>query len=219
MRPLVIVRPEPAASATAAAARQLGLGPVILPLFELEPVEWRASDPNDFDALLVTSANALLFGGAELARLKPLPAHCVGEATAAAARDRGFAIASIGSGGVNSLLGSLPDGLRLLHLCGAERREPAGTRQVITAVPVYRAAAIDPPAAFTSLREAVIAVHSPRAAARLADISTQKEFLSIAAISEAAAEAAGAGWKQVRSAAGPTDSALLALAAELCNKP
>ena len=219
MRPLVIVRPEPAASATAAAARSLGLETLVLPLFELGAVEWHAPEPQGFDALLLTSANALLFGGAELQRLKSLPAHCVGEATAEAARDCGFATASTGSAGVDSLLASLPPSLRLLHLCGADRRDPALTAQSITPVAVYRAATIDPPAEFEAIADAVIAVHSPRAGARLGTIARDKASLSIAAISANAAEAAGGGWKQVRSADDPTDSALLALAAELCNKP
>jgi uroporphyrinogen-III synthase len=39
------------------------------------------------------------------------------------------------------------------------------------------------------------------------------------AISQAAADAVGAGWKSVTIAAEPNDDALLALAASLCNKP
>jgi uroporphyrinogen-III synthase len=41
----------------------------------------------------------------------------------------------------------------------------------------------------------------------------------IAAISPAAAEAAGVGWGVVEAAGEPSDDALLALAARLCNKP
>jgi uroporphyrinogen-III synthase len=219
MRPLVIVRPEPAASATAAAAEALGLKPIVMPLFELEPVDWRAPDPDAFDALLLTSANALVFAGGELERFKPLPAYCIGEATAAAAREADLRIAEVGTGGVDSLLASLPAGLRLLHLCGADRREPIQAGHSITAIAIYSATAVEPPAEFRNLADAVIAVHSPRAGQRLAIHAKHKASLAIAAISVAAERAAGPGWKQVRSAAKPTDSALLALAAELCNKP
>ena len=85
MRPLVILRPEPGASATARAAAALGLDPLVIPLFVVEPVEWVAPDPAGFDALLLTSANAIRNGGAELERVRGLPAVCVGEGTAAAA--------------------------------------------------------------------------------------------------------------------------------------
>jgi uroporphyrinogen-III synthase len=43
--------------------------------------------------------------------------------------------------------------------------------------------------------------------------------MGIAAISEAAAEAVGKGWRRVAIAETPTDDALLALAAGLCDKP
>jgi uroporphyrinogen-III synthase len=46
---------------------------------------------------------------------------------------------------------------------------------------------------------------------------TQRETIAIIAISQAAAEAVGNGWKSVEAADQPTDEALLALAARLCN--
>jgi uroporphyrinogen-III synthase len=45
-----------------------------------------------------------------------------------------------------------------------------------------------------------------------------RSTIIIAAISQAAAEAAGGGWAAVETAARPTDEALLALAERLCNK-
>ena len=59
MRRLLVLRPEPGASATAGRARTLGLDPVLMPLFEIEPIAWTAPDPAGFDALLLTSANAV----------------------------------------------------------------------------------------------------------------------------------------------------------------
>ena len=61
-------------------------------------------------------------------------------------------------------------------------------------------------------------VHSPRAGERLAHLLTRRADTAIAAISAAAAAAAGSGWEQVAVADQPTDEALLALAARLCNK-
>jgi uroporphyrinogen-III synthase len=223
MTRLVILRPEPGASATAAAARVQGLEPVVIPLFAAEPVEWRAPEPGEFDAVLLTSANALLHGGGELDRLRDLPAYCVGETTAAAAREAGFKIASTGSGGVDALLGSLPAELRLLHPCGIDRREPRAAKQAIVPIPVYRAVAIEPGDAIRSIDGTVVAVHSPRAAACLSALADarglRRETIRIAAISDEAAASAGPGWQLVEAAVEPSDSALLALAARLCNKP
>lgn len=221
MRPLVIVRPEPGASATARAARRLGLKPVVRPLFKIEPIAWQAPAPADFDALVLTSANALRAGGPLLERFRALPAYCVGEATAAAARAAGFAVAATGPGNVDELLAMLPPGLRLLHPCGEDRREPAAPRQPITAVPVYRSAELPPEGLGKDLAGSVIAVHSPRAAARVRMIADSaqlpRDAIAIVAISAEAAAEAGDGWQSVNCASQPTDSALLALASSLCN--
>jgi uroporphyrinogen-III synthase len=222
MRPLVIVRPEPGASATAEAARKLGLHPLLMPLFSIEPMGWSAPAAAQFDALLFTSANALRHGGRDLGELKRLPAYCVGEATAAASREHGLTVAAVGSGGVDALLGIVPPGQRLLHLCGADWREPAasGTGS-IEHLPVYRSVEVPPPAQFRRIEGAVVVVHSPRAAAALSRqagaFGMDRSTVAIAAISAAAAEASGSGWQTVESAAEPTDAALLAIAARLCN--
>jgi uroporphyrinogen-III synthase len=50
MRRLVILRPEPGASATADRARAMGLEPVVMPLFKVEPVDWETPDAGSFDA-------------------------------------------------------------------------------------------------------------------------------------------------------------------------
>lgn len=221
MRPLVIVRPEPAASATAMAAEQLGLEPLVMPLFAVEPVEWQAPAAADFDGILLTSANAIRHGGAEIERLRSLPAHCVGESTATAARDAGFSIGAMGRSGVDELLALLPPDLQLLHLCGSDRREPDSPRQTIHAIPVYKAAELPAPESLSELDTAVVAVHSPRSASRLSQVADQarlrRDKVAIVAISGEAAAAAGDGWESVTAAAEPTDSALLALAASLCN--
>lgn len=222
MRPLVIVRPEPGASATAAAARRAGLSPVVMPLFRIEPVEWRAPGTSQFDGLLLTSANAVRFAGDELPGLGGLPAYCVGDSTAAAARNAGLSVAVVGDGGIDALLALLPKSLRLLHLCGTDRREPGAPKQAISAVPVYRAAELPPPTSLSQLAGTVVAVHSPRSAARLRVVADEKglrrETVAIVAISSEAAAAAGDGWQSVSVAEEPTDSALLALASSLCNK-
>ena len=68
MKRLLVLRPEPGASATAAKARALGLEPIAIPLFKTEAVEWEAPEASAFDGLLLTSANAIRCGG-ELSRI------------------------------------------------------------------------------------------------------------------------------------------------------
>lgn len=219
----MILRPEPGASATVARARTMGLEAVAMPLFEVEPVEWAVPDPAGFDALLLTSANAVRHGGPGLAGLRALPVYAVGEATAAAAREAGFEIAASGEGGVERLLGSVPAGVRLLHPCGEHRIEPQAA-QAITALPVYRAAELPAPERLREIEGQTVAVHSPRAARRLAELAgdgaIDRSTVRIAAISEAAAAAAGPNWEKCEAADAPDEAALLALAARLCdNRP
>lgn len=217
MRRLVVLRPEPGASATMAKARERGLEAVAIPLFVVESASWEAPEPASFDGLLLTSANALRHGGEGLDKLRGLPVYAVGAATAEAAREAGFDIAATGDAGVERLLGSIEPDVKLMHLCGADRHEPTGPQE-ITAIPVYRATAIAAPD-LSGLDGAVALIHSPRAGQRLAELVEERGSIAIASMSEAAAEAAGAGWQSVDAADEPTDDALLALAARLCNKP
>lgn len=182
------------------------------PLFEAEAVDWTLPD-GPFDALLITSANAVRFAGA----LPELPAHAVGEATAAAARDAGLEVVTVGEGGVESLLDSLPGGLRLLHLTGEERILPRTPRQDVVSLTVYRM--VPQPLPEASLLDGAVAlVHSPAAGRRLAEVAPPPERVRIAAISPAAAAACGPGWDRCEAAATPTDRALLSLAAKLCEE-
>lgn len=210
MKPLVILRPEPGASRTAAAAEALGLAARKVPLFAIAPVEWTAPDPKDFDALVFTSANAVRHAGAQLARLTTLPVYAVGEATAALAAETGFKIATVGDGGARQM--QLPQGQRLLHLAGRDHLPIAGA----VTMKVYEALPTEHPAGIDTLDDCVVAVHSARAGARLAELIAERSRTAIAALSPAAAAASGDGWLTVQAAAEPSDAALLALAARLC---
>jgi uroporphyrinogen-III synthase len=218
MTRLLVLRPQPGADATLGKARALGLDTVAVPLFEIEPVEWQAPQAAGFDGLLLTSANAVRFDGEGLAALRGLKVYAVGEATAEAARAAGFDIAATGDAGVGRLLGSIDPDLRLLHLCGAHRHETPDARQEVTAVAVYRAKPVADPD-LRSVEGSIALIHSPRAGRRLAELVADRGSISIAAISAAAAEALGDGWKEVAVADQPNDDALLALAARLCEKP
>ena len=220
MRRVVVLRPEPGASATVERARSRGLEAIAIPLFEVEPVEWEVPEPGGFDALLLTSANAVHHGGEGLQRLRVLPVYAVGPATADAARSAGFDVTAAGDSDVDRLLGSIEPGLNLLHLCGEHRTEPTAAQQRISPVAVYSAKERDAPNV-SAAADAVALIHSPRAGRRFAQLVDEagldRGSIAIAAISPAAAEAAGAGWAPVEAAERPADDALLALAERLCN--
>ncbi len=208
-RALAVLRPEPGNAATAARIAALGLVAIRLPLFAVRALDWKAPDPAAYDALLLTSANAVRHGGDALVTLWPLPVFAVGEATAAAARARGFTVAATGDGGAEAIVARAA-GRRLLHLTGSEHRAVAG----VEAIAVYASEplAIDP----APIEGQVALVHSPRAAAALAAIA-ERPRVRVAAISAAAAAAAGAGWAGVAVAAAPTDHALIAAARRLAD--
>lgn len=215
MRKLLLLRPEPGLSASAERAREMGLEVVQRPLFRVEPVDWAVPDPADYDALLLTSANAVRHGGSGLSALKTLPVHAVGAATAAAAEEAGLKVESVGRGGVDEALAALPGSLRLLHLAGEDRTDAQGPHR-IDARTVYRSRPIADPR-LPVLEGLVAAVHSPRAGSRLAEIAPARRHTAIAAISAAAADACGDGWERIEVAERPGDSSLLALAAMLCH--
>ncbi|MEO8175883.1 MAG: uroporphyrinogen-III synthase [Sphingomicrobium sp.] len=218
----MIVRPEPGATSTVERAKKLGLDACAMPLFVIEAFGWQAPDADAFDGLLLTSASAVHYGGEQIDPFRGLPVHAVGKATAQAARGAGFTVASVGNGGVEQLLRSIAPDLRLLHLCG-EHRIAFNAGQAVTSVPVYRSSELPVPGDLRAVAGQVAAIHSPRAGRRFAQLAVEagidRSTVRIAAISAAAAVAAGSGWDQVAVAATPDDRALLALAARLCDKP
>ncbi len=218
---ILVLRPEPGASATAARARAMGLEPVVAPLFTIKPLEWEAPDPARVDAILLTSANAAREAGPKLAAYAALPCHAVGEATAAAARQAGFADVRAGPSDGAAALAAMSG--RVLHLCGREHLPLAHPGVSVERRIVYAAEPVSalPPAAADGLaRGAVALIHSPRAAATFASFLAEdaRHGVTAAAISAAAAAALGSGWAHVAAAARPRDEALLELAAELCQK-
>jgi len=215
VRRLLLLRPEPGLSASMERASALGLDVVSCPLFRVEPLDWEVPDPARYDALLLTSASAVRHAGPKLERLTSLPVQSVGQATAAAARDAGLKVETVGSGNVLDLLAMLPSSLRLLHLAGEDHRSVDDKR--VDRRIVYRAGAVEN-AALPPLDGLVIAIHSPRAGARLDEISGERGLAAIAAISDAAAAACGEGWEEISVASEPNDKSLLALAASLCHK-
>lgn len=214
MTKLLILRPQPGADETAARARALGLDPVVAPLFDVKPLAWTAP-AGPFDAIMLTSANAARHAGGGLAPFLVLPCFAVGEATAAAARAAGFADVRTGPADGAALVEEMAAAgiASALHPCGREHVPLTGAVSIAD-IPVYAADAVGafPEAA----RGALVLLHSPRAAARFAELARDRGAIRIAAISAATADAAGHGWASVSVAARPRDEALLELAAKLC---
>lgn len=224
---LLILRPEPGAAATAARAEAAGFAVMTTPLFVVRPRDWTPPDPAMLDAVLLTSANAVRHAGPALAAFTGLPAFAVGAATAEAARAAGFRLVHVGEANADSLAGqAVTAGIgRALHLAGREHRPLTRDGLLVETRIVYAAAAARAlsPDAVAALRGGAVALlHSPRAAALFRALveaaGLAPDRLAVAAISPAALAAAGEGWHAVASAAAPTDDALLAAAARLCDQ-
>jgi uroporphyrinogen-III synthase len=215
---VLILRPRPGAEETAARARALGLEPVVAPLFTVHALDWEMPD-GSFDALLLTSANGARHGLRP--ELAALPCYAVGEATAAAARAAGArdVITGPSDGAAAVTMMAKAAVTRALHLCGRDHIALTHAQASIERRIVYAAEAAEalPPEARQALDEGALALlHSPRAAALFASLVPNRTGLRIAAISPAAAAAAGSGWAEVHIAAAPRDQALLELAVRLC---
>ncbi|WP_010184395.1 uroporphyrinogen-III synthase [Sphingomonas sp. PAMC 26605] len=220
-RPLAVLRPEPGNAATCARAAAAGFETLSLPLFAVEALDWDVPDAAQHDALILTSANTLRFGGAGLAALTGLPVLAVGPHTAAAARAAGFDVIAIGSGdGAQIAAVAHEQGIRrALHLTGRDRTLAAGGA-IADVVPVYQSVAAPiAPAALANLAGTIALLHSGRAARRLealaAAVGLDRSRIAVAAFSPAIASTLGAGWAGVAAAAAPDDAALFAAARSL----
>lgn len=124
---MLVTRPQPGADETAGRIAALGFQPVALPLTRIVPLEpVLLPTPDAFDAVVVTSVNALRHAPPGLLAIASArPAFAVGDATAQAAREAGFRDVRSASGTAIDLAGligtGLPRGARLLHLAGRVR--------------------------------------------------------------------------------------------------
>lgn len=228
-RPLLVLRPQPGHDATVAAARDLGIEVISAPLFAIEPVAWDAPDARTVDALLIGSANAIRHAGPALAAYAGKPVHAVGETTAQVARDAGFALETVGSGGLQKVLATLRSG-HLLRLAGEERlilTPPPGVS--VTDRVVYAARPLplsDTVAGIIRARlsgEIIAALHSAAAASHLGREMTRLDLprgnVQLLALGPRIAAAAGEGWAAIHTCPAPDERSLLALAAQLCHTP
>jgi len=127
MARVLVTRPQPGAQTTAGKLRLLGHEPIVLPLSEVRALTAVFPDAAAVDAVAITSANAVRFlPRQEIIRLADKPCFAVGERTARAASDAGFADVRASGGDGEDLAGLIASrmrrGSRVLYPCGRVRR-------------------------------------------------------------------------------------------------
>ena len=200
-RRIAVLRPEPGNRVTASAIEACGYSAIRMPLFEVRALAWDAPEADAFDALILTSANAIRHGGPALSTLLRLPVYAVGPATAEAARQAGFDVVCVGTEGAEALVAAAKaTGIRCaLHLAGRERTlKPGG---IVARVITIYASEPEAPQDLAQLTGSVALVQSARAGARLGHLvdtaGIARGSVVVVAVSARAAEAAGQGWERV----------------------
>ena len=214
-----ITRAEPEASTTAERVRARGHDPVVAPVLEVQPCG-EAPDLSGVAALAFTSRNGVR-AFAALSPERGLEVFAVGDATAAAAREAGFADVDSASGNVVALaqlIAGRKETLKggVLYLAP---EEPAGDLPgalaergvAVRAQVVYRTA----PSGLAAIPADVdaVLVHSPKAARRLAEapgLEAAAPSLAAICISAATAEPLqGLGFAEVLVSPAPNETAML----------
>tara|TARA_R110000868_G_scaffold120275_2_gene319321 strand:+ start:885 stop:1613 length:729 start_codon:yes stop_codon:yes gene_type:complete len=123
---LLVTRPDEDASPLIAALEAMGHQAFHMPLLNVRHLPDAVIPSRVWQALLITSANGVraLSAHRDAAGLMHLPVYAVGEASAAAARDAGFAQVMAAGGDVVSLAADVsaalkPEGGALLHVAGS----------------------------------------------------------------------------------------------------
>jgi uroporphyrinogen-III synthase len=144
---LIVTRPEPDASRTARALIRLGHTAILSPMLDIVPEPKVKLPKREFQALLVTSSNAVrsLSGAFD----RTLPVFAVGDRTALEAKRAGFATVRSAGGAVEDLAALAaaelsPSDAPLLHAAGRDQAgDLAGLLQArgfaVECVVVYRA--------------------------------------------------------------------------------
>jgi uroporphyrinogen-III synthase len=238
---ILVTRPRSESEVFALTLAMRGHDAVQAPLLDIVPDETASVDLDGVQALLFTSINGVR-SFARVSTARDVPAYCVGDATAQAARDMGFRDVHSAGGDVVALANLVrmdlaPSEGALLHVSGSAvagdlAGDLGGDRYDVRRVQLYRqdTARDLPDAAAEALKSGAldaITFFSPRTAAtfvqlvRKADLLDSLKNVSALGLSQAALDAArveGAHWKSERAAAQPTEAALLeaidALAAE-----
>lgn len=126
-----VFRPRPDAERTARAIAEHGFEPVVAPLFEVVRLPGEAPE-GGFDAIVVTSGNAVPMLADGPAAWRDLPIFAVGARTATKVRDAGLEDARSADGDRNDLIElirrTLPAPAKLLMIAGRDRKEDVPDR-------------------------------------------------------------------------------------------
>ena len=128
---ILVTRPHPDNEATSENLRARGHVVLLAPVLKFEPVAFLDESETSYGAVIVTSANAIRGVASQFPDLGllELPLFAVGEHTAAAARDAGFAEVIVAGGDAAALRDKVMQGARdkrlkkkgtLLYLAGAD---------------------------------------------------------------------------------------------------
>ncbi len=211
IRRVWVTRAEPGATRTAARLAALGFEPMVAPVLAIRPLS-PVVDLSDVAALAFTSRNGVAVFAA-LSEARSLPVFTVGDATAQAARNAGFAQVRSAAGDIHALaalIAAAAPGPILAPGAAEPARDLAGLlagKVQVRTLAVYEAVetAVPAPAGFDA-----VLVHSPRAARALAMYAWALDDRVAVAISAAAAEPLeDLGLREIRIAAAPSDAALL----------
>lgn len=103
---IAITRPDPDGQSSAARYAALGFDTLVTPLLDFTPLSPGLPQGEGLAAIALTSANAIraLVENNALAPYLHLPAFCVGDRTANAARDAGISTIHIADGGLDDLI-------------------------------------------------------------------------------------------------------------------
>jgi uroporphyrinogen-III synthase len=224
---VLVTRPEPGGSATAAILRDRGYVPVLAPCLMIEALP--ADLPSRCDAIVIASAQAL---PGLPAALHPIPLFAVGDATADRARRAGFQRVHSASGTATELAAlvarTLPKAASLLLPCGeghsldlTRALRSAGLK--VTRRVVYRSSPATSltPAAHAALdAEAIdrVMIFSPATAKNFATlvnaaglVKALRRAIAIAISPAAAAPLARLGFSAIRTAVSPDQDHMLSL--------
>lgn len=230
---VLITRPEPDAADEAELVAARGHEPVLAPLLEIELCKPKLPLAGAY-GLIVTSRNALraLSGHPDRIAASRLPLYAVGEATADAAWDFGFAEITTGPGTAMELAALIgrdvaPEWGPLVHLAGETLTFDFGTALGGQGFTVRKAVLYRALPAQALPQEALdliagegpkgVVLMSPRTAKNLAaliakhGLVTEAKSLVCYCLSKAVAEAAAALGGEVRVAARPREEDVLAL--------
>ena len=227
MGPKLVLTTRPAADAKSDIAflKERGIGALAAPMLELTPLKAALPDAGGFDAIVLTSRNAVSMPG--LDAFHNLPCYCVGDATARAATDAGFTKVRTGPGDAEGLVSFIEEDSagRVLWASGTDtavdlKRELAPYGIDVEQVPAYQMVPAGdlPPDVEGRIMGGdvgIVLVYSARAGGRFRDLLDQKglassrEQMELVAISPRVAGLCGDGWHTITHAERPDRPAMM----------